>query len=77
MNDAPSTLGPADWLSLAAAPILAAMALLLAASDGGAHSAHPSSPSGMVLMYLLMSAFHSGSWLRLVSRRRRRDALSD
>jgi hypothetical protein len=25
----------------------------------------------MVLMYLLMSAFHSGPWLRLLSKRRK------
>jgi hypothetical protein len=40
--------GAADWLSLAAAPTFAFMAL----------------------MYLLMSAFHLGRWLRLISSRR-------
>ena len=60
-------LGAADWLSLAAAPTFALMALLVAVV-GGAHD--PSPLSGMALMYLLMSAFHSAPWLRLISIRR-------
>jgi hypothetical protein len=66
----------ADWLALAAAPTFAFMALLTALPGGGPLgmlcSATPgASPfSGMVLMYLLMSAFHLGSWLRLVAGRR-------
>ena len=63
-------------LSLAAAPTFAIMALL-AGVDGGSMSdmlcsaAHGASPlSGMVPMYLLMSAFHSAPWLKLVCRRR-------
>lgn len=64
--------GAANWLSLAAAPTFAVMALLTAALGGGAEplcsmSEHGSLISGMVPMYLLMSAFHSGPWLRLVS----------
>jgi hypothetical protein len=61
-------------LSLAAAPTFAIMALL-AGVDGGSMSdmlcsaAHGASLlSGMVPMYLLMSAFHSAPWLRLISR---------
>jgi hypothetical protein len=66
----------ADWLALAAAPTFAFMALLTALPGGGPLdilcSATPgASPlSGMVLMYLLMSAFHLGAWLRLIAGRR-------
>ena len=65
----------ADWLCLAAAPTFAIMALL--ASPLGGHpamlcsAAQDASPlSGMVPMYLLMSAFHLTPWLKLVSKRR-------
>jgi hypothetical protein len=67
--------GAADWLSLAAAPTFAFMALLTAIPGGGPLemlcSASPgASPfAGMGLMYLLMSAFHLGPWLKLTSRR--------
>ena len=67
--------GMAGWLGLAAAPTFAIMALLTAILDGGAphmlcSAALDASPlSGMVTMYLLMSAFHSGPWLKLVSSR--------
>ena len=60
----------ADWLGLAAAPTFAAMALLTGALDRGAEplcSAHGSLMSGMIPMYLIMSAFHMGPWLRLMS----------
>jgi hypothetical protein len=63
----------ADWLSLAAAPTFAVMALM--AATGGqpqwlCAAAHLGSPlSGMVPMYLLMSAFHTAPWLRLISGR--------
>jgi hypothetical protein len=66
--------GAAGWLSLAAAPTFAMMALWT-----GLFSGQPdmlcvpmqgSSPmSGMTLMYLLMSAFNAAPWLRLISRR--------
>lgn len=60
----------ADWLSFAAAPTFATMALLTAVLGGGpleglCSSAHGASPlTGMVPMYLLMSAFHVAPWLR-------------
>jgi hypothetical protein len=66
----------ADWISLAAAPTFALMALLTVALGGGqpemlCTAAHGASPlGGMGLMYLLMSAFHSAPWLKLISRRR-------
>ena len=64
-------------LSLAAAPAFAIMALVAGIADGGmpsmlcsaAHDA--SSLTGMVPMYLLMSAFHSAPWLRLITNWRR------
>ncbi len=67
--------GAAGWLGLAAAPTFAVMALLSCVPGAGADmmcsSAHGVSPlSGMVPMYLLMSAFHSAPWLKLISRRR-------
>jgi len=69
------TIGAADWLCLAAAPTFAMMALLTVVLDGGppdtlcsAVGAFPL--SGMVPMYLLMSAFHSVPWLKLISGRR-------
>jgi len=67
--------GAAGWLSLAAAPTFAVMALLAAVHDGGmpdmiCSAASGGSPlSGMVTMYVLMSAFHLGPWLRLLPRR--------
>ena len=69
--------GPAGWLCLAAAPTFAIMALLTAVLGGGAPdvlcaSASASPLSGMVPMYLLMSAFHAAPWLKLISRRRNR-----
>ena len=69
-------LGAAGWLSLAAAPTFAIMALLTGVFGGGApdilcSAAKDASPlSGMVPMYLLMSAFHSAPWLRLIPSRR-------
>jgi hypothetical protein len=65
----------AGWLSLAATPTFAVMALLAAVHGGGmpdmmCSAAGGGSPwSGMVTMYALMSAFHLGPWLRLLSRR--------
>ena len=69
-------LWAADRLSLAAAPTFAIMALLVL--RGGlllcmlCSAAQDASPlSGMVPMYLLMSAFHSAPWLKLISGRRK------
>jgi hypothetical protein len=68
--------GAADWLSLAAAPTFAIMALLTAVLGGTpmdalCSAAHDAPLSGMVPMYLLMSAFHLSPWLKLLSSRRR------
>jgi hypothetical protein len=70
-----ATPGMARWLGLAAAPTFAIMAMW-----NGLFSGQPdmlcmamqgSSPmSGMTVMYLLMSAFHTAPWLRLISSRR-------
>ncbi len=67
--------GVAGWLGLAAAPTFAIMALLTGVGGGPpdmicstAQDAFPL--SGMVPMYLLMSAFHSAPWLKLISSRR-------
>jgi hypothetical protein len=65
----------ADFLHLAAAPTFAIMALLTCVLGGGSPDAWCSSVSasplgGMVPMYLLMSAFHTAPWLKLISRRR-------
>ena len=70
-----AALGAADWLCLAAAPTFAIMALLAAVPGGRpdmlcSTAQHGSALSGMVPMYLLMSAFHSAPWVRLASRRR-------
>jgi hypothetical protein len=60
-------------LSFAAAPVFAIMALLAGISDGGMPamlcSAAPDASllTGMVPMYVLMSAFHSAPWLRLIA----------
>jgi hypothetical protein len=64
----------ADWLSLAAAPSFAFMAVVTGVVDSGAHqiwcsaAVHMSPLTGMVPMYALMSAFHFTPWLRLMSR---------
>jgi hypothetical protein len=71
-------LGAAEWLSLAAAPTFAIMALLTGVLGGGASdmlcsaAQDASALTGMVPMYLLMSAFHSAPWLKLIAGRRSR-----
>ena len=65
--------GAARWLSLAAAPTFAAMALATEIPGGGAPDAlcvamHGALPlGGMAWMYLLMSLFHLPPWLRLAA----------
>ena len=64
----------ADWLGLAAAPTFAIMALLQGVGGGRMDAMCPPFQdawplSGMVPMYLLMSAFHSPPWLKLISGR--------
>ena len=72
----PAALGVAGWLSLAATPTFAIMALISGISASGqpdmiCSSMDDMSPlTGMVPMYLLMSAFHLTPWLKLVSGRR-------
>ena len=64
----------ADWVSLAAAPTFALMAVVTGILDSGTHqmwcsvAMHVSPLTGMVPMYALMSAFHLAPWLRLISR---------
>jgi hypothetical protein len=73
-NRSAAALGAADFLYLAAAPTFAVMALLTCVLGGPADAlcsiAGTSPLSGMVPMYLLMSAFHLAPWLKLISRRR-------
>jgi hypothetical protein len=71
---AAAALGIVRWLSLAAAPTFAIMALLSAVVGSGpldtlCSAANASPVGGMVPMYLLMSAFHSAPWLKLIASR--------
>jgi hypothetical protein len=76
MKIAGTTVLAADGLSLAAAPTFAFMAAVTGIVDHGAPEvlcaamSHASALSGMVPMYVLMSAFHVGPWLKLIPRRR-------
>ncbi|MGZ5921487.1 MAG: hypothetical protein ACXWLT_06950 [Rhizomicrobium sp.] len=57
-----------DWLSFAAAPVFAIMAL--ATSGGDMPGMAMSSPlNGMAAMYVLMSVFHAAPWLALLRNR--------
>ena len=66
--------GAANFLTLAAAPTFAVMALLTCVvggpSDALCSIAGSSHLGGMVPMYLLMSAFHLAPWLKLTAHRR-------
>lgn len=72
----PLLAGMARWLSLAAAPTFAIMAVLAASEPAadmicsmGAMPMHGTSLlSGMTPMYVLMSLFHVGPWLKLVGK---------
>jgi hypothetical protein len=72
-----AALGAAGWLGFAAAPTFAIMALLTGVLADGkmamlcSTAPDPSPLGGMVPMYLLMSAFHSAPWLKLMANRRR------
>lgn len=69
--------GLAGWLSLAAAPTFAAMALVSAVSPGDPMAmrcmmtaSYASPLTGMAAMYVLMSAFHLAPWIGLLAGRR-------
>jgi hypothetical protein len=73
-ESAVAALGIAQWLCLAATPAFAVMALVTAVLGGGpmvmpGSAGHGSPLTGMVPMYMLMSAFHAAPWLKLISRR--------
>jgi len=63
-----------NGLYLAAAPTFAVMAVLTYIGGGSADMMCSAAPgasllNGMVPMYALMSAFHSGPWLKWIIRR--------
>jgi hypothetical protein len=64
----------AEWLSRAASPTFAVLALATLAIGGGTpicSAAREVTPlGGMASMYAVMSAFHLAPWLKLISRRR-------
>jgi hypothetical protein len=65
----PAARNAARWLSLAAAPTFAIMAVIAAGAPSDmlcAATQGPISLQGMVPMYALMCAFHLAPWLRLV-----------
>jgi hypothetical protein len=62
------------WLSLAASPTFAALALVAARDEGGATEMLCGGSGGiplggMTTMYALMSVFHLAPWLRLAAGR--------
>jgi hypothetical protein len=73
-EDSLAASAAAKWLPLAAAPAFLIMAMLTVVLDRGMPKALCSaagdlSLGGMPPMYLLMAAFHSAPWLKLISRR--------
>jgi hypothetical protein len=65
----------ADWLGLVAAPGFATMAIMTCRLGGGVDplcsaTQQGSLMSGMIPMYLIMSAVHVGPWLRLITGRK-------
>ena len=71
---AAAALGIAKWLYLAATPAFAIMALMTGVLGAGpmdmlCSAGHGSLLTGMVPMYMLMSAFHLAPWLKPLSRR--------
>jgi hypothetical protein len=68
-------LGAADWVCFAAAPTFAIMALLAGVLGGGPQGTvcsatqDTSALTGMVWMSMLLSAFHSPPWLKLIPRK--------
>jgi hypothetical protein len=66
--------GAAGWLSLAAAPVFALMALctgLIGQPDMLCMSMHGTwSLDGMALMHALMNVFHATPWMKLIRSRR-------
>ena len=70
--------GAVTCISLGAAPAFAVMALVAGIVGGGSpdmscSAMQNASPlSGMLPMYVLMSAFHFGPWLKLIGSRRSR-----
>lgn len=72
---AAAALRIAKWLSFAATPAFAIMALMTVVLSGGpmdtiCSAGHGSPLTGMVPMYMLMSAFHVAPWLKLLCDRR-------
>jgi len=70
-NGNSAATGAANFLYLAAAPTFATMALLTCVLGGGSADALCSiaGTSPLSGMYLLMSAFHTAPWLKLMSSR--------
>jgi len=70
---ASAAVGLARFLCLAATPTFAIMGLVTgligSPMDGLCASGHGALLSGMVPMYLFMSAFHAPPWLKLISGR--------
>jgi hypothetical protein len=71
-NGNTATLRAADWICLAAMPTFAIMGLVTGILGSGmpdglcAATGHSFPLDGMVPMYLLMGAFHSTPWLKLL-----------